>query len=643
MSSFRIRGEALSAFRGSAAVRQNEKDAYGRHAFSVGDRLCYSFSFPRTLGVRRASFSLSPDGKEECLVLPLSFSSLEAENDLYTLYLDTTALSVGLYFCRLRLESAYGDIYAYGGNELRFAPADGQIPAVFQLTLSRFSHEAPEWIYGGVIYHVFVDRFFRAGNASPSPGTFINPDWKNGIPQFPPYPGAPLANNMFFGGDLDGVTKKLSYIASLGTRAIYLSPIFRAASNHKYDTGNYAEVDAAFGGEQALARLISEAEKYGIRIILDGVFNHTGADSIYFNRYGNYNSIGAYQSPDSPYADWYTFTEFPNRYEAWWGIEILPRLNLRTPSCRDYFVGEQGIVAKYAALGIGGMRLDVADELESDFIAAIKNRLSEQHKDSVLYGEVWEDASNKIAYSRRCRYYLGEELDGVMNYPLRTGVLRYLRDKDPSALSYYFGEVLPNMPKRIADAAMNLLGTHDTLRVLTALGGESPEGKSNETLSTLRMSKSEREKALHMLKAAYLIAATVPGVPAIYYGDEAGTEGYSDPFNRMPFPWHCVEQELLAFYRRMGEIRKDELYKDGEFRLLSLSRFFLAFSRENDLFAAVTLINNGDEEMRLLLPSEACLLASTQKTGHVLSCTLTLAPCEGAVIRLPRGSKLLLP
>ncbi len=639
MSSLRIYGESLSALRGSVTVWQNETNAYGRHAFLAGDRLRYSFYFPRTLGVRSASFSLSSDGREDFLVLPLSFSALENGYDVYTLNLSTDTLSPGLYFCRLRMQSVFGSIHAYGGNDLRFAHSDGQVPCVFQLTLSRFTHAEPTWIHGGTIYHVFVDRFFRAGNAPAAKGTFINPDWENGIPQYPPYPGAPLANNMFFGGDLDGVTEKLSYIASLGTRAIYLSPIFRAASNHKYDTGDYAEVDAAFGGEKALVRLIREAKKYGIRIILDGVFNHTGADSIYFNRYGNYPGVGAYQSQESPYADWYTFTEFPNRYEAWWGIEILPRLCLRTPTCREYFVGKDGIVSKYAALGIGGMRLDVADELESDFIAAIKNRLDEHNKDSILYGEVWEDASNKIAYSRRCRYYLGEELDGVMNYPLRTGILRYLRDKDPSALSYYFSEVLPNMPKRAADAAMNLLGTHDTLRVLTALGGESPEGKSNDTLSTLRMNKDARKHALTMLKAAYLIASTVPGIPTVYYGDEVGVEGYSDPFNRTPFPWHNMEKELLAHYRRMAEIRKDALYAGGEFRLLSLTRFFLAFVREDADFAALTVINNGDESMRISLPEGAHLLTENDTVDHML----ILAPYEGAVVKIPRGSELLLP
>ncbi len=638
MSALRLHGASVHAARGSAAVSVNGKDAYGRHAFTAGDRLCYRFAIPRTLGARGATLSLSDDEKHNLLSLPLSFVSLENGCDIYVATLDTEreALAPGLYFCRLTVESAVGTLYAYGGNCLRFAFLHGEIPAVFQLTLSRFSHKEPSWAHGGVIYHIFVDRFYRGGSAPVKEGGVLNPDWEKGAVEYPPYPGAPLANNTFFGGDLDGVRKKLSYIASLGTKIIYLSPVFRAASNHKYDTGDYTEVDAAFGGERALRSLIKEAGKYGIRVILDGVFNHTGADSLYFNRYGSYSTLGAYQSKASPYYHWYTFKNFPDDYEAWWGIEILPRLNLTNPDCRAYFVGSGGVISKCAALGIGGMRLDVADELDSNFIASIKNRLCEEDADAILYGEVWEDASNKIAYSRRTRYYLGDELDGVMNYPLRTGVIRYLRDKDEGALRYYFDEVALNMPKRAADAAMNLLGTHDTLRVLTALGGASPNGKSNDELSTLRMSKNERAHAISMLKAAYLIAATVSGIPSVYYGDEVGVEGYSDPFNRTPFPWHNMDEDLLDYYRAVGELRKKAVYLDGEMRLLHLDKSLLAFSREKNGVCAVTVYNNGEGGLTLSLPSHA----SVWMGGTLLGGKLLLLGGECAVISLRTGDEI---
>ena len=640
MSCLRIRGGAVQMAQGNASVWVNGEDGCGRHAFEAGDCLRYIFAFPRTLGVKEATLTLSNDGGEEFLALSLSYLHLEKGNDIYTVTLDTgkEGLAAGLYFCRLTIESVFGSLYAYGGNRLRFANANAYIPPVFQLTLSCFSHKEPVWAYGGVIYHVFVDRFFRGGNAPAAEGTFINPDWENGRVEYPPYPGAPLANNMFFGGDLDGIRKKLSYIASLGTKIIYLSPIFRAASNHKYDTGDYTEVDAAFGGEKALRALIEAAKEYGIHILLDGVFNHTGADSLYFNRYGNYGTVGAYQSKSSPYYTWYNFKCFPNDYEAWWGIEILPRLNLQNPDCRAYFVGEGGIISKCADYGIGGMRLDVADELDSDFIAQIKNRLCEKNEDAILYGEVWEDASNKIAYGRRCHYYLGDELDGVMNYPLRTGIIRYLRDKDPEPLRYYFDEVQLNMPKRAADAAMNLLGTHDTLRVITALGGASPDGRSNDELVCLRMNKGEREKAIKMQKAAYLIAGTVSGVPSVYYGDEVGVEGYSDPFNRTPFPWHDMDEDLLSHYRKVAALRSHDVYRDGEMRLLRLESDFLAFSREKSGACAVTLYNNGGKRRTILLPEGAALLMGVP----LFEGSLVLEGGEYAVVMLRRGDELIL-
>jgi glycosidase len=227
---------------------------------------------------------------------------------------------------------------------------------------------------------------------------------------------------------------------------------------------------------------VSEAKEKGIGILLDGVFNHTGSDSVYFNQKGRFPSIGAAQSPDSPYYSWYHFYSYPDSYECWWNIDILPRINPGEPSCAAYFVGEGGIIDRWASIGIAGMRLDVADELPDDFIANIKARLSLKNPESLLYGEVWEDASNKIAYDKRKQYYLGNELDGAMNYPLRDGILRYLREGNVSSMRYYIDEVMPNTPRRILHTQMNLIGTHDTLRAITALVGESPEGHTNAEL-----------------------------------------------------------------------------------------------------------------------------------------------------------------
>ncbi len=632
LSDLRIDPKSLEGLQGRVTVRVNGRDAYGRRAFDVGDRLLYAFYLPRTLGASGGRLCLSTDSARGAWVFPLCFECTEGDYDVYYAAVDTESLCPELYFCRLSVDTVCGRMDAVGGDPFTLCCGDDPWRTTFQLTLSRYAHPAPDWAKGGVIYHVFVDRFFRGREEPISDGAYLVKDWENGIPDFPPYPGAPLKNNNFFGGDLWGVLQKLPHIASLGTRVIYLSPIFRAASNHKYDTGDYMEVDEMFGGLAALTALIAEAERYGIRIVLDGVFNHTGADSRYFNRYGRYDTVGAYQSPDSPYAGWYHFTEFPSKYEAWWGIEILPRLMLTNPDCRRYFLGDGGVIDRYAALGIGGMRLDVADELDGDFISGIKARLAARTADSILYGEVWEDASNKIAYGRRCRYYLGDQLDAVMNYPLREGLIAYIRHRDVAPLAYYFSEVLPNMPKRAADLAMNFLGTHDTVRILTALAAPSAEGRSNAELAVLRMSEEERRSGIDLLLGAYLVLGTLPGIPSIYYGDEAGMEGYSDPFNRLPYPWHRVEERLLARYRLVGELRRHPLYADGEFRLLRLDAELLVFSRENATQAAVTVFNNGDTPRRLGVPAEArCLLGDGAADA--------VPPHDALVYEMPRPAR----
>ena len=399
-------------------------------------------------------------------------------------------------------------------------------------------------------------------------------------------------------GDLHGVYEKLDYIKSLGTTAIYLSPIFKAYSNHKYDTADYMTIDPIFGGEEAFCALVKACNAHGIEIILDGVFNHTGSDSIYFNRYARYNSEGAYQSKHSPYFEWYDFQSHPTKYSSWWGIEILPRINPDVPSCGEYFVGDGGVIDKYSKMGIYGLRLDVADELSDEFIGRIKRRLSKNLGENILYGEVWEDASNKSSYGRRRRYYQGGELDGVMNYPVRTGIIEFLLGHGHERLEYALCDVTNNAPKEILHNQMNLLGTHDTERILTILGDERVDNKTNAQLAVMHMKRDNREKAIKRLIQAYTILSTIPGIPTIFYGDEAGLEGYRDPFNRMPFPWGSEEARLVEYYRLIGKIRtENDIYKCGEFKINYISNDLLIFERFNDKFSYVTVINNSDKPL----------------------------------------------
>ena len=490
---------------------------------------------------------------------------------------------------------------------------DNASGGLFQFTVSDFLYKRPSKMYGGIIYHIFVDRFRRGGDVPVSDGAVIvGGEWES-IPEYPEYPGAPLKNNTFYGGTLYGIVEKLDYIKSLGTTAIYLSPIFSSVSNHKYDTADYMTVDEMFGGNEALIALIKEAGKRNIKIILDGVFNHTGDDSIYFNKYSRYDSLGAYNSKESPYYSWYDFKNFPDEYTCWWGIPILPRINPDISECGEFIAGEGGVVSTYRDLGIFGFRLDVCDELSDEFIPKIKSTLSKDGE-SILFGEVWEDASSKIAYGKRKKYYLGAELDGVMNYPVRVGIIDYIVNKNTEKIRYALGEVTSNMPPRIRNAQMNLLGSHDTVRILTALSGKSGEGIANSELSVMHLDSVERALAKKRLMSAYTVLATLPGIPAIFYGDEAGLEGYSDPFNRMPYPWGKEDEELLSHYRDVGDIRTShKVYREGEFTVLYLTEDILIFERTDGRDSYITAFNNSDKDLTIVFDSHVSELISGKR------------------------------
>ena len=579
-------------------IHKNKNDS--SHTFSISENLHLCIRLPRRAFVKSLSVSFF-DGysysKKE--TLSATWKGNFGSYDEYEICIEAEKIGVGLHFLSIIVDNGVEKLHtsSVNGEKLIFSATD-QRDEKLQLSVYDFKYCEPDSFLGGIIYHIFVDRFNRGKNPKCKSGARIVEDWSEGVAEFPEYPGAPMKNNTFFGGTLYGVIDKLDYIKSLGADIIYLSPIFDAASNHKYDTGDYTRVDEMFGGDEALESLIAECKVRNMRVVLDGVFNHTGSDSIYFNKNANYPSVGAYQSKNSEYYDWYTFTEHPDKYTAWWDIEILPRLNLETPSCRDFFVGDGGIIEKYIKLGISGFRLDVADELSDSFIGAIKKKMSNLSRENILFGEVWEDASNKIAYGVRKKYYIGEELDGVMNYPLRTGIIDYVTKKETASLVYALSDILKNAPKRIADTQMNLLGTHDTERILTILGGESAEGKSNAELKNLRMSKEAKVGAAEKLKAIYTVVATLPGIPSIFYGDEAGLEGYGDPFNRMPYPWGVEEKSIIDHYKKVGNIRRaNSVYRSGAFKLLHISPDFLVFSRTSSDGCFVTVFNNSSDDL----------------------------------------------
>ena len=576
---------------------------------------------------------------------------LLAQEEKFTLSLSMTALcrtmelsDNGLFYYHYRVE--------YEGADARTVYYGGESPTMLlqmgtdthdERQLYVFSHvyTAPQGFTDGVIYHIFVDRFASSRTVDKSgwqkTGAILDPDWENGVPQYGEYPGAPVANNVFFGGDLYGVAENLPYIASLGVRTIYLSPIFDAASNHKYDTGDYLHVDRMFGGDAALEYLLQKAAERGIRIVLDGVFNHTGSDSVYFNKDSHYPSVGAYQSKTSPYADWYTFRHFPDDYECWWGVKILPRLRSDDPSFRAFLLGQ--VIPKWMEYGVYGWRLDVADELSDGFLTDFRQTVREKNPDSVVIGEVWEDATDKVSYDVRKQYFRGRELDGVMNYPLREAIIGYLRDKNADRFRETTERLYRRYPKWASDCQMNFLGTHDTIRILTALGGEAEGNHTNAELADLHMSPEARESACRLLTLAYAILAAMPGVPSVFYGDEAGLEGYRDPFCRRPFPWHRMEPTLLEAYRTIGRIRQREsILYNGEYRVIQCTPEFLVFVRTpfgTEPYFLCVAVNLSDHPARLLGCTDAQTILALPKFGGEKT---ELAPKSVRYLRCPLSS-----
>jgi glycosidase len=337
------------------------------------------------------------------------------------------------------------------------------------------------------------------------------------------------------------------------------------------------------GTNENFKRLCEKAKEKGIDIILDGVFSHTGSDSIYFNSKGRYNSIGAYNSQQSPYYNWYTFQSFPNSYSCWWGFISLPEVNELNQNFSNYICGENGVIDYWIKQGAKGFRLDVADELPDEFIQKIKSRIKSIDNENLLIGEVWEDATNKESYGKFRKYLLGKELDSVMNYPFKDSILEFVRFKNAKLFSNKVMTIIENYPKPALDVAMNSLSTHDTVRALTNLAGADCQGKDRIWQFKNFLSPSEYDLGIKMLKISMVLQYFLPGVPCIYYGDEAGVQGYKDPFNRSCFPWGNENKELMTFTKELGRLRLSlDVLIDGGCRFISSDDGIVIFERFKD-------------------------------------------------------------
>lgn len=514
------------------------------------------------------------------------------------------------------------------------APAEPWQLTVYEKT------PTPQWFGEGISYQIFPDRFCRLSVPDPEGmvgDRWVHENWTD-IPAWQPDPDGEVRNRDFFGGSLAGITFKLPYLADMGVTTLYLCPIFESASNHRYNTADYSKIDPMLGTEGDFRELCAKAGEYGIRVILDGVFNHTGSQSLYFNQDGFYPTLGAAQSQDSPYADWFSFHPWPTDYDAWWGIRTLPAVREESPSYVDYIIeAPDSVIRRWLSAGAGGWRLDVADELPDWFIEKIRAVMERDFPDAFLLGEVWEDASNKISYSRRRRYLLGRELHGVMNYPFRAALLSYLQGGDAALFQEAMETLRENYPPAAFYSAMNFLGTHDTPRVLTVLGADvRPE--SREARANYRLSPEELARGLARLRLAALVLFTFPGTPTVFYGDEAGMEGFEDPFNRGPYPWGGEDPELLSWFRKLGRLRREQpALRSGGLRWLYASGPLLAFARESEDGGLTTLVNASAYSCPLSLPwpetAAADLLTGRLFLPEGAALKLTLPPFTGMLLR----------
>ena len=408
---------------------------------------------------------------------------------------------------------------------------------------------------------------------------------------------------------MQGITEKLDYLASLGVTTLYLCPIFEASTNHRYDTACYERIDPLLGDEENFRTLCAEAKKRGIHVMLDGVFNHTGRKSVYFNADGFYDDLGAAQGEQSPYYRWYNFHPFPDEYDAWWGIKNLPAVNELEKSYVDYIIeGENSIIKRWLRAGASGWRLDVADELPDVFIEKIRAAMNEVCPDSYLLGEVWEDGTTKIAYSQRRRYLLGRETNGLMNYPFRTALMAFLLGGGAEYFRDSMEQLRENYPAPAFYGAMNFLSTHDTPRLLTILGLSTPAPQTRDERAVYRLSEEELAHGKALLKLASLILYTFPGSPMLYYGDEAGMQGFEDPFNRGTYPWGHEDEEFLRCFRQLGALRRaHEALQSGTIVYHAAQGRVLAFSRRAAHDHCLTVVNAGEEVVTLTLPWDAAL------------------------------------
>lgn len=574
------------------------KSVFG--AVKVGQEVVFRVVMPRNFSVSCVYLALTEEFSHSKHLLPMQWERMEGDSEEWW-RVAFTPEKEGLYFYHFEYDTPFGR-----SNIYKMSNGCGTLNnsgSLWQMTVYEKDFVTPNKFEGGIIYQIFPDRFNFSGKKKKNIPSYriLRTDTEN-EPYWKPDENGITQNNDFFCGDLEGIRQKLDYLKSLNVTCIYLNPIFKAHSNHRYDTGDYLSIDPLLGDEEDFKKLCRDAHEKGISVILDGVFSHTGDDSVYFNKYSTYPSVGAYQSENSPYYNWYKFKKFPDDYECWWGIKIMPEVMEENEDYLNFISGKNGVLRHWMKLGADGWRLDVADELPDVFLDRLRSAVKEENKDALIIGEVWEDASNKVSYSQRRRYLLGRQLDSVMNYPFADAIIRFARTGETEHFEEVIMNVLENYPKCVVDNLMNHIGTHDTMRIINALAGESLTNRSRDWQAGRILSDENYKKGVLLVKLASAVQFTLPGIPSIYYGDEIGMQGYRDPFNRGYFNEENIEESLLEHYRKLGKIRSENsCFKDGSFRFISCERACIAFVRKDENSEILVIANRNETDIEYYL------------------------------------------
>ncbi len=557
-------------------------------AVPAGRPVRFALTIPESYGFVEPRLVLTQDDGLTNLY-QMAFDRVEDGINYFSLEL--SLFNVGLYFYHFDLYSDFRKLYKGSMGQAYLTRDDGPR---WQLTVYDQGFETPDVMKGGVLYQIFPDRFFEGHpkTAMPFADRFYRV-CKDGEPYFWPNEEGGQLNLDYFGGDFAGIIQKLPYLQELGVTCIYLNPIFEAHSNHRYNTADYLNADPLLGTNEEFSRMCAEAKRLGIRIILDGVFSHTGSDSVYFNREGRYGPGGAYHDPNSPYRAWYDFSRnYASGYRCWWGFETLPEVNETEPSYRNFICGPGGVIDTWLNRGASGFRLDVADELPDSFIQEIRRAIKAHGDDKFLLGEVWEDATTKIAYGQRRTYLLGKGLDSVMNYPFRTAVLHFLRGDPAEHLAEDIMSICEHYPAPALHTLMNFVSTHDTERAITAIADEPCGGHDRYWQSGRRLPRDRYNLGVRLLMLAYVMIYTLPGIPCLYYGDEIAMQGYKDPFNRGYFEWDSTENRLRPVLRRLAQLRREcDAFTQGSLEFVQAQGGLLHYRRADSLQAADIFIN----------------------------------------------------